>query len=593
MGKIISFFKNLEKYEYVFFLIGALYLVIHVFLTQFVVSVDGPHHLYNANIIAQIVKGNDFIKSYYHINTFPVGNWSGHFLLSFFMYFFPASIAEKLLLSTYYLGFVYAFRYLVFTLSKKRTFLSFLIFPFATHSLITLGFYNFSIAIALMMVILAIWAKSQDKLTWQTWLKMFLLSVLLYFSHAIIFCFYCAIIGLWFLFRVLSDTSFWKQKAQKMFYLKQALLLIASVLPAVAILAYYLVSSVKPSVEANMVYPVGQLFSFLEYLRFLVSYNHITEGVIYRKLFYFILSTGLIAIVFRIYKKIKSPELSCFNKDIWLAIAGVFLVLYLFVPEQMSIGYMSTRIGIILAIVFLVWLAVQKMPYLFRVIVLIAMVHFTIQQKELKLKGQKELDRDVLEVREAKNYMYPNTVAVCLNYGNVWVHAHIENYLFADMSVVFLQNTQANGKFPVVYNKNMPYCMMGLYGKFSSEISYVGPSIDNTELKKIKMIDYIFIWDYREFLATGRPTHKLILDTYYNLKFVSSHGNGALYEFKDYKRIHETQNIISSNASWVEKIKQNAQTNNTVYESELFLEALHYMKSIDAQKITDTIKENI
>ena len=107
------------KSERLLFLFFSLLNIYPLFTLSIIPSLDGPQHLYISNVIVNLVEGNDFIQQFFMFNKIIVGNWIGHFILSFLNFIFPGAIAEKLFLSIYYLGIVYAFRYLVISINGK------------------------------------------------------------------------------------------------------------------------------------------------------------------------------------------------------------------------------------------------------------------------------------------------------------------------------------------------------------------------------------------------------------------------------------------------------------------------------------------
>ena len=146
MKNIIQWF--LRKEPFLFFLFS-IFNVYTIFLLDFYYSLDGPQHLYVANIITELIRGNDEVARFIQINDLIVGYWTGTFLLTIFKLIMPAKIAVKLLLIIYYIGISYSFRYLVKSIYHKLTLITFLIFPFSASFFIGQGYYNFSLAIVI------------------------------------------------------------------------------------------------------------------------------------------------------------------------------------------------------------------------------------------------------------------------------------------------------------------------------------------------------------------------------------------------------------------------------------------------------------
>jgi hypothetical protein len=53
---------GIKKVELFLFLIFSLIAILPFCLVKYIPSLDGPQHLYNARLIAELIKGNDFIS---------------------------------------------------------------------------------------------------------------------------------------------------------------------------------------------------------------------------------------------------------------------------------------------------------------------------------------------------------------------------------------------------------------------------------------------------------------------------------------------------------------------------------------------------
>ena len=125
----VKIFSTIEKY---FFLIVTILNLIPVLSGKFFTTLDGAAHLYNSNLINILLFENNIdLQNFFVLNHEPVPNWTGHFILSFFNYFFPAFIAEKILVLLYLIGLPYSFRRLIKTISPDNYLLSYFIFPFS------------------------------------------------------------------------------------------------------------------------------------------------------------------------------------------------------------------------------------------------------------------------------------------------------------------------------------------------------------------------------------------------------------------------------------------------------------------------------
>ena len=119
INQILSQFEFSKIEKYIFFLILLLNLL-PVLSYKFFPTMDGAAHLYNSNLINEMVLGNKELHQYYIFNSMPVPNWIGHIILSFFNLFLPAHIAERILLISFLIGLPLAFRSLLKTISIEN-----------------------------------------------------------------------------------------------------------------------------------------------------------------------------------------------------------------------------------------------------------------------------------------------------------------------------------------------------------------------------------------------------------------------------------------------------------------------------------------
>ncbi|MBC7864115.1 MAG: hypothetical protein IAF38_14155, partial [Bacteroidia bacterium] len=144
---------------------------------KFFMTLDGPLHFYNANIIKHLWLG-DFpeASNRYKFNEIPVPNWAGHFILAFLQLIFKGEVAEKIFYSSLFFFFPVSFRYLIRSIRPDNTQLSFLIFPFIFSGIFYMGFFNLSIALIFMFFCIGFWWRNSNGLDFK---KTLLLSILI------------------------------------------------------------------------------------------------------------------------------------------------------------------------------------------------------------------------------------------------------------------------------------------------------------------------------------------------------------------------------------------------------------------------------
>jgi hypothetical protein len=167
--------KPVSDEDIAFYILIGLYLA-PIWLLRYFPSQDGPIHLANAKYFLDIIStDHSAISNYLAINKSLVANWPSHLVLATGMLAVSPMMAEKMLLSLYVISMPLVARY---TLSyANRPYPSaFLIFPLIYNFNFVVGFYNFSLGMALSLLIIGLWIKGHDNFSFQ---KMVLLTILL------------------------------------------------------------------------------------------------------------------------------------------------------------------------------------------------------------------------------------------------------------------------------------------------------------------------------------------------------------------------------------------------------------------------------
>jgi hypothetical protein len=157
------------------FLALALVHLLPIWRVAHVPTADGPAHVYNAMVMRELLAGTPEFARVYEIDWRPHPNWLGHLLLIAAMAVVPPVIAEKIVVSAIVLTFIGSLWAISGILDARNRVYAILALPLTFHMLLQLGFYNFSLATALMLFTLA--ARSRLART--------LLLFLTYFAHPI------------------------------------------------------------------------------------------------------------------------------------------------------------------------------------------------------------------------------------------------------------------------------------------------------------------------------------------------------------------------------------------------------------------------
>jgi hypothetical protein len=155
----------------VLFAATALMHLLPIWRVQYVPTVDGPSHLYNAVVMREIAESPELARVF-RIDARPVPNWLSHTLLWLALAVAPPLVAEKIVLSIVVLLFLAA-------LWRAGGAYAFIAMPFAFNLLLQMGSYNFMLATALMLFAVDAWFREQKPLAVGA------LLLLGYFAHPV------------------------------------------------------------------------------------------------------------------------------------------------------------------------------------------------------------------------------------------------------------------------------------------------------------------------------------------------------------------------------------------------------------------------
>lgn len=193
--------------RWIFVLLAFLY-ILPFWIVDYIPTVDGPSHTYNAWILRQHGNTEDFplFQQHFEINAKPYPNWLGHGVTALLMFAVPPLAAEKILLSGYVLLLLFGLRYLARSVRPDQDWLSFLAFAFPYNLTSQFGFYNFSLGVALLPWILGLWWRHRASPTLGFAVKINLLLWLCWLSHIVPYALSLLAIGVLWLATIRRET---------------------------------------------------------------------------------------------------------------------------------------------------------------------------------------------------------------------------------------------------------------------------------------------------------------------------------------------------------------------------------------------------
>ena len=429
--------KLLKNPLFLFYILLALLSCWPVLNHDFFPTMDGPAHLYNAQLIKSLWLGTESLQDYFLFNPEPIPNWTGHGILAGLLTLgVPPELAEKTLLLIICLGLPFAFFILVTTINNGNLHpLSILILPFIYTFLLALGFYNFSLGLVCFLFALNQWYLWLKKPSFSNGLLLFLFVGLTYFSHVLPFVFLCLSSGIIYLLE--------RNKAP----LKTESILLAKTIllfsPFLFLFIRFYFS--RKGVDTSTYLPLEELLSMIYHMRALVVYNFDEEWYTY------VLASviGLILIIQA--TQIKRASIA---KHLSLIILTVLSLLLLFIiPDGNSGGsYVSQRISLFFFLYLI--LLCCRLPFKLitaPLIVIFIGAHFYL----VKFYNTVIYDLNVFahDVVAAGSLIPEGSSIAPIHSSYNWLSPHFSNYLGISKPVVVLENYEASTDyFPLTWN---------------------------------------------------------------------------------------------------------------------------------------------
>lgn len=439
--------KDLSRLEMVLFIIFCLGNLIPLLFIRWFPSMDGPAHIYSANIVKEILKGNMDIREFFSLSLL-VPNLTGSLLLSLLHFVFPAWLAEKLLIATIVVLLPVSFRYFVYSFRKKPTLLTLTIFPFTWHFLFMIGFYNYSLGLSLALYTLGYFIRTKDDSGIKEIVFLASLMLVLAFTHVFVFMVYGLMWGvfllgdlIWFFRTNRQSISFSRLTTRYGRYL-------IAVFPGALLIGAFLMKTIGGSggTSTNHFLSIGEHVRWLLITRPLVIYYMDKESI-----YGIVISVTLIlwlaaSFIFR-PKQTEEKKNKTMLRFVLLVGALLILLLYFLLPNYKAGagGHISLRLLIPFYLFFLTWLSSRKLPQWLQVLGMAGLLFSTIMLWRIHLPEMRKMSLEANSLVEAGKRMPANTVVLPVNADNHWLKVHFLNYLGAENPLIVLENTVASG----------------------------------------------------------------------------------------------------------------------------------------------------
>lgn len=442
---INNYFKlsksTLKILEVFFYYLIIVYFSVQPFFANYF-TFDGPAHLYNSNLLNQIIAGND-INLAVTVNSILVPNWSGHFLLAIFQFFIDPVWSEQLLLCLIILLTNISFRRLIIAL-EGNVWASWLFFPFVTSFIFFMGFYNLSIGVLLMFFFLEqfiLTLKSNDVKHKQHFF-LAILFIAIYFSHLFIF-----------LYTGLTSILIILYYSKKELILKNLIkLLLISIAPLILVVLFLLSQ------------PKG-VYEFIPKMELLID---LFEGRIVNVFGdpETNISTAIsLSIILTLILPFVLFFKTLFIKPVYFLTSSILLclIMYFILPNANGyVGFISVRLLLLtfINIIILIAITYQRIPSLKPLLIISAIIlsSFSILRTINFSKSYGQMEGNYLEVlKVAKEVIPKNSIIIITNKSNHWFYPHLDNYLGVYNKNVWLKNSNYemwNNYFPLIEKEN-------------------------------------------------------------------------------------------------------------------------------------------
>ena len=219
------------------------------------------------------------------------------------------------------------------------------------------------------------------------------------------------------------------------------------------------------------------------------------------------------------------------QNDLWLAFSFLLLLFYFFMPDSNGYsGYFSVRMGLLLFLFFIVWIATRSYN---KWVLIISITLIFIANSGLNyyyLKQVRRLNFLAIEINNQAKLIKENTVVLPMNFSTNWIHGHLSNYLGIDKPLVILENYECGtGYFPLKWNDNFPNTTIGNNSKDDFCTDWKTNSLSTMKYP----VNFIFILGKQSEINKNKCAQQSIekISKYYHL--ISKTENTLLFELME------------------------------------------------------------
>ena len=455
-----------DKFEPYLFWILVFIGTLPILLNKYYPTLDGPSHLYNGNIIKELISGNHTeFGNLFSFNPVLVPNWISHFLFAIFSFVLPDYLTEKVVLLGYFILTPFFFRKVCLTITPENKLLTYLMIPFAHNHLFYFGFFNFTIAITLMLATIYFGLKIQNHFRINHILKLASLFLLVYFSHVMVLM---ITVFLLFLLPIRELNLNKKNGKYEITGFRQFMhnfgFTFAAALPAILLTINYIlkIDSLEQASRVDLITLLKMILDVRPLMTLAYGFPWKTYNWILMLTFGILIATNLIH-TFRQHK-LKSETLFRFPTPrfpaLWLLIALAFTVVFLTVPNA---NLLTERLILILYIFFILGIATLTYPRKLQTFALFIVLIVQIAYVKMHASDFRDLSNVVKKIKETTTHIESGSLLLTFNYSDNWYNAHTAGYFGSGKPIAVIENYEGQLKwFPLQWNLKGKYDLSAL-----------------------------------------------------------------------------------------------------------------------------------
>lgn len=517
-----------------FFAVGL--LLVPIWLPPGIDTQDGPVHLYNAELILQLLAdSNAWFSNWVTVNHRPDPTWVPHLFMSGLLSILPQGAAERLFQSACVGLLPLSARYALGGLGAESGKWSWLSLPMAYSFPFHMGFYNFCIGLSFAMFMLGYWLRQEGSWGVHNIIVQAILALAAYFSHVFALLAFGIAMAPVAVVRLLQS---WRTTGVAATAKSQVIPWIVAFAPALILAAEFLTARSQEAYPVDLVWRLKGLVRFIA----LQSYTGLEQ--------YWSTSVSLILFILSVVALAGALRRRHVLSAAWVGSMGLLFAVAIFMPEFRMVSangmkggaYLMPRIGMVFYLSALFLIAAQPGWPQFRKSVIYLAVALTIIGFGIRWPVYIELEQQLMEYDSAERYVEPGDVVVALNVEH-WSFMpeeiekasivadptkHRVNWIAARRGAFSVNNYEANmGYFPLLFvPEHNPQDHLGA-------IEYAPPEIDLRRFERAlgQPVDVILVWMAASRLNDGSSLISQIEGTGFRRVHVSKPG-GRMWVYR-------------------------------------------------------------